>query len=69
MSGKKQETLQERVERQLRERGEPVPEGYELSPEGKVIRTPSRDEFFGNLERVVSQPDAGDSTSEGGAPQ
>jgi hypothetical protein len=60
MTKKREESLQERVERQRRERGLPAREGHEVGAGGKELRTPTEDEFFSALEKA-SDP----STDEG----
>ena len=51
MSDEKQETLLDRLRRARRKRKLPLREGHEVSAAGREVRTPGRDEFFGNLEK------------------
>lgn len=52
VTDEKQESLLDRLRRARRKRRLPVKEGHEVSAEGKEMRTPSRGEFFGNLEKM-----------------
>jgi hypothetical protein len=45
--------LNEQIERQ---QDEPAATGHERTAEGEDVETPSRDDFFGNLEKA-SRPD------------
>lgn len=52
----KKRTLRERLERARRDRKLPAKDGYEVSADGKEVRTPTAGEFLGNLEKA-SRPD------------
>jgi hypothetical protein len=48
----KRETLRERLEHVWSRSRPNKASGNELSAEGETMRTPTRDEFFGNLEKA-----------------
>lgn len=53
MTGERDDSLRERLRRARRKRNLPPREGHEISAAGREMRTPSRDEFFGNLEKAA----------------
>lgn len=53
---KKKQSLQERIKQAREERKLESREGHEISADGKELRTPTPEEFFGALERV-SKPE------------
>lgn len=56
--------LREQIER---EQDQPATDGHERTAEGMETPTPSRDQFFGNLQRVAPKqlrPDGSSSTPE-----
>lgn len=52
MPAKKQDTLKERLARARKGRKLPAKEGYEVSADGKEVRTPTAGEFFENLDKA-----------------
>jgi hypothetical protein len=53
MPPKTPEEIKEQLER---ENAQPASPGHDRTAEGKEVPTPTRDDFFGNLERV-SKPE------------
>ena len=53
MTGGTKLTLKERLEYVWKKRRPDPATGTELSADGVEVRTPSRDEFLGNLEKVA----------------
>ena len=56
MEGKSPEELREQIEAP---QGKPSKPGHERTAEGEEVETPSREEFFGNLEQVARPDDEG----------
>ena len=56
MANKKQESLRQRLERVWTKRRPNPDDQTEFTAEGKKTRTPTQDEFFGNLEKA-SEPE------------
>lgn len=52
MTAKKQPSLLDRITRARKARMLPPKEGYEVTAEGKEVRTPTAGEFLGNLEKI-----------------
>ena len=46
------DSLRERLQRARKRRKLPAKEGYEVSADGKEVRTPTAGEFLGNLEKA-----------------
>jgi hypothetical protein len=55
VTDEKQGPLNERLERARRDRKLEPSEGHEISADGKEVRTPAEDEFFGNLEKALDE--------------
>lgn len=56
MPDEKQDSLRDRLRRARKRRRLPPKEGHEVSADGKQMRTPTQDEFFGNLEKAMELP-------------
>ena len=52
MTAKKQPSLLDRITRARKARKLPPKDGYEVTAEGKEVRTPTAGEFLGNLEKA-----------------